>query len=511
MLGAKLGLGKSESPAVVAAGYDDEDGPAVVHVVGRTTSRENADLQGEYRRIGVHHGRPAYRKPGTRTVIRYWSVADRWLIDREGLQESDICNAYAEQGGARHPGCEELVWRVWETSHRCHVRDPELLVTAAPPVIQVIGRAHGKENWALNGEYKLIGLHQGQVAYQKVGSTHAIRYWTIGDRWLIDLEGLRDVDVCNAYADARGTSHPGHQSLTWHVWDSMRGRHVLDTCLQVVCSPRCIELVGREAPKENASMNGTYHIVGLHAGRVAYQKADGSNHCIRYWPREDRWLIDLDGLRDADICNGYAEAHGGFEHPGDSALVWHIWETSRGRHLADPAVRTIVAPHAVRVAGRDPYKENSAVNGDYEIVNMIEGRPAYMKADTGAVMRYWPAEDRWLIDLEAGFFGGDVANSYSDAKGADHPGNNELMWSVWETARGRHVPDDDIIAEALWLPVLDWTKVSAKQAIDVRKCRTAGCSCQGFRADPDRPGMCECGHGEMYHRSDDSRGGQGGG
>lgn len=23
---------------------------------------------------------------------------------------------------------------------------------------------------------------------------------------------------------------------------------------------------------------------------------DGSGHAIRYWPREERWLIDLDGL-----------------------------------------------------------------------------------------------------------------------------------------------------------------------------------------------------------------------
>ena len=28
-------------------------------------------------------------------------------------------------------------------------------------------------------------------------------------RWLIDLEGLRDVDICNAYADAQSTSYPG--------------------------------------------------------------------------------------------------------------------------------------------------------------------------------------------------------------------------------------------------------------------------------------------------------------
>lgn len=26
------------------------------------------------------------------------------------------------------------------------------------------------------------------------------------------------------------------------------------------------------------------------------------------------------------------------------------------------------------------------------------------------------------------------------------------LWYVWETSRGRHVPDEDVIAEAVWLP-----------------------------------------------------------
>eukprot|EP00928_Gymnodinium_smaydae_P009353 TRINITY_DN13490_c0_g1_i1.p1 TRINITY_DN13490_c0_g1~~TRINITY_DN13490_c0_g1_i1.p1 ORF type:complete len:515 (+),score=58.34 TRINITY_DN13490_c0_g1_i1:120-1664(+) len=510
---ARSALGRSPAQAVVSAskavgggiGSIEDETPAVVVVVGRTTTRENADLQGEYRRIGLHHGRPAYRKPGTRTVIRYWSIADRWLIDREGLQESDICNAYAEQGGALHPGCEELVWRVWETAHRSHVRDPELLVTAAPSVVQVIGRGSGKENWALNGEFQLVGLHQGHVAYEKPGATHAIRYWTAGDRWLIDLEGLRHVDVCNAFADACGAPHPGVGNFSWHVWDSAKGRHVADSCLQTTCAPRVIEILGREHPKENAAMNGPYHLLGMHAGRVAYQKADGSGHCIRYWPREDRWLIDLEGLRDAEVCNAYAEARGGYDHPGDPALVWHVWETSRGRHLADSAVRSVVAPHSVRISGRDATKENAAVNGEYEIVNITDGRPGYLNRETGGVLRYWPKEDRWLCDLEAGFHGGDVANMYTEAKGADQPGVVDLIWFVWETSRGKHVCDEDIVAEAFWLPVPDWSRIVQDPVSDAsggrRICRTAGCSCKGFILD-ERTGMCECGHGEMFHRAD---------
>lgn len=461
--GSYGGLGGGVDAGAYGSDESVDDAPAIVTVSGRNKDRENQDLQGEYHRIGIHHGRPAYRKPGTRTVVRYWSVADRWLIDREGLQESDVCNAYAEQGGKRHPAFDDLVWRIWETSHRAHVRDPELLVTAAPSVVQVIGRSAGKENWALNGEYKLVGLHQGRVAYQKVGKTkHAIRYWALGDRWLIDLEGLRSgVDTCNAYADARGTTHPGNVTLTWHVWDSNSGRHKLDSCLQAMVAPAVVELVGREAPKENVSMNGSYHIFGMHAGRPAYLKTDGSGHALRYWPREDRWLIDLDGLRDVDVCNAYAEASGGYEHPGELKIVWHVWETSRGRHLTDPSVRTFVAPHFVRVMGRDPYKENSSINGDYELCTIVEGKAAYKKKDSADnhVIRYWPAEDRWIVDLEAGFHGGDIANAYADAKGAENPGNSELLWYVWETGRGRHVADEDVLAEAIWLPTPDWASV----------------------------------------------------
>jgi len=440
---------------------DDADGvPAVVNVVGRHKNRENYDLQGEYHRIKVlFHGRPAYRKPGTQTVIRYWSVADRWLIDREGLQESDVCNAYAEEGGARHPGSVDLVWRVWETQHQQHVRDPEFLVTTAPSKVQVVGRMCGRENWALNGEYKLVGLLHGRVAYQKEGKLgHAIRYWALGDRWLIDVEGLRDVDVCNAYADARGSFHPGVASLVWNIWDSARGKHIHDPCLHSLVAPAVVELVGRDSPKENTNMNGSYHIVGMHEGRPAYMKMDGHSHAIRYWPREDRWLIDLDGLRDTDICNAYAEANAS-THPGELKLVWHVWETSRGRHLTDPAVRTLVAPHWVRVSGREPSKENAAINGDYELASIVEGKVAYKKEDYNHVIRYWPAEDRWIIDLEAGFHGGDIANAYAEARGADDPGNTDFLWYIWETSEGCHVDDEDILAEPIWLGAPDLGKM----------------------------------------------------
>uniref|UniRef100_A0A7S1AHZ9 Uncharacterized protein n=1 Tax=Noctiluca scintillans TaxID=2966 RepID=A0A7S1AHZ9_NOCSC len=420
--------------------------PSVIHVAGRPSSRENSNLMGEYCRIVDYHGRPAYRKLGTTTVIRYWSPADRWLIDCEGLKESDVCNAYAEQRGMPHPADEEVVWFVWESQHRSHMRDPDFLVTSMPSEVQLVGRAQNAENSAMNGEYKLVGLHQGRPAYRKAGSRHALRYKTTGDRWLIDLEGFRDSDVCNGYADAQNSKHPGN-GLQWNIWDSSRGRHVLDLSVQVIVAPTVVELLGRDSTKENASMNGSYVLAGMHAGRPAFTKADGSRHAIRYSSNMDRWLVDLEGIRDVDVCNGFAEAPAGLPPFPCKELEWQIWETSRGKHLVDQLVRTLVVPRTIVVSGREKHKENASLNGTYTLDRLVEGHPAYLKLGTPQVIRYWPSEDRWIIDLEQGFYGGDVANAYADARGANHPGFNVLRWHIWETACGKHAVDEDVIAE----------------------------------------------------------------
>ena len=111
-----------------------------LRIFGRSTGRENSDIVGEcarwvfrdmewflmvldsqslferYIQIGAVHGRPVYRQQGSTTVIRYWSRTwweqtrdllgelnelwehcsqlrppqKRWVIDREGLRESDV-------------------------------------------------------------------------------------------------------------------------------------------------------------------------------------------------------------------------------------------------------------------------------------------------------------------------------------------------------------------------------------------------------------------------------------
>jgi len=270
--------------------------------------------------------------------------------------------------------------------------------------------------------------------------------------------------VCNAFAEGHGASHPAAPGLLWHVWDSARCAHMPDASVSVIVAPAVVEVQGRDGPKENVGMNGTYHLFGMHAGRPAYMKADGSGHSIRYWPREDRWLIDFDGLRNADVCNAYAESQGAVSHPVELGLSWNVWESAVGRHLPDPSVRAFVAPHWVRVSGRDRGKENTAINGDYTLVALVEGKAAYKKEGSAHVIRYWRAEDRWIIDLEHGFSGGDVANAYADAKGADNPGNADLIWHVWDTGQMRHVVDDDVIAEGLWHASVDWARILERSA-----------------------------------------------
>lgn len=450
--------------------------PRVVTLVGRRRDRENQDLCGEYHRISVPalvHGRPAYRMPGARTVIRYWPAADRWLVDRDGLREGDSCSAFSEQAGAQHPAREDLLWRVWETPQQAFETDPDLAATAAPPAVQVVSRQPGSaqlgSDGALCGQYRLRAVRGGRAAYVMRGSGCtpggcSIRFDPKSDRWLLDDHPeFRGADECVAYAEAWGSPSPGTPGLVWYSRDAATGRFAACGLVSMVAPP-AVELVGRSMAKENVIMNGTYHLFGLHEGRPGYMKADGSGHAIRYWPKEERWLVDFDGFQDRDVCNAYAEALAGCDHPAAPGTVWHVWESALGRHVADQSVCVASAPHWVRVSGRGAAKENSAINGEYALAAVVEGKAAYRKKGADHVLRYWPSEDRWIIDLESGLLGGDIANAYADAKGADVPGSAVLLWHVWETAQGRHVADPDVYADGVRYGAADWSAILAAAA-----------------------------------------------
>lgn len=89
--------------------------PSSFHIVGRAAGRENADLCGEYVYAGSHAGRPAYLKRGAATAVRYAPRCGRWVIDRHGLRDSDVCVAFADDDGSQHPARVELLWHIWDS------------------------------------------------------------------------------------------------------------------------------------------------------------------------------------------------------------------------------------------------------------------------------------------------------------------------------------------------------------------------------------------------------------
>merc|ERR1719409_2550081 len=115
----------------------------MVEVYGRHPLKENAEVNGSYRLLGMHEGRPAYIKVGSNVVIRYLQEEDRWLLNTEGLLAGSTANAFANANGTEHPGVTELQWHVWEEMEACHVLDTDIacevvearqVAMARPPV-----------------------------------------------------------------------------------------------------------------------------------------------------------------------------------------------------------------------------------------------------------------------------------------------------------------------------------------------------------------------------------------
>eukprot|EP00746_Dinoflagellata_sp_MGD_P087290 gnl/MRDRNA2_/MRDRNA2_34637_c0_seq1.p1 gnl/MRDRNA2_/MRDRNA2_34637_c0~~gnl/MRDRNA2_/MRDRNA2_34637_c0_seq1.p1 ORF type:complete len:959 (+),score=117.30 gnl/MRDRNA2_/MRDRNA2_34637_c0_seq1:112-2988(+) len=423
--------------------------PEVLRVVGRDNSRENASLNGEYRITQMHEGKPIYQKLGTTVVIRYWPREQRWLIDKDGNRQSDVCNAFAEQRRARHPAVDDLIWHVWESAHSRHMVDPSFFVTTNPETIQCRGRRAGKENDRINGEYTLVGLHQGKVAYQKLGTQHVIRYWPQDDRWLIDFEGLRDCGVCNAFCDADGTSHPGHGTLHWNIWETTRGKHIPDPDVRTFTAPGSCEMIGQEIISDNVTINGTYELMGLHDGKPWYQQGV-NGHCIKFNFEKHQWQLDPEDF--GGVCKAFAEV-ADTEHPGSKDLVWHVWAIACRRYITDAAMKSFTAPRFVEIKGRAKGKSNRSINGLYHVCGFHKGLPAYRKVGkvpSNHTIRYWPPADQWIIDAE-GIRDIGLANAWAHANCADHPGYPSLIWHVWEQSWGQHLADEDIVASR-WTP-----------------------------------------------------------
>lgn len=104
------------------------EAPLAVRVQGRAANPENGDIVGDYLLAGMSCGRPAYQKAGQCEAIRFCPRLYRWVIDREGLRDSDCCVAYTD-GCWPHPASGSAVWHVFHRASNCHEPDLELSVT----------------------------------------------------------------------------------------------------------------------------------------------------------------------------------------------------------------------------------------------------------------------------------------------------------------------------------------------------------------------------------------------
>ena len=148
---------------------------------------------------------------------------------------------------------------------------------------------------------------------------------------------LNSGDACSAFADARGSLHPGHVDLEWHVWETAQNRAVLDPCVRATSAPQRLQVSGRQHGEENGDISGDYFLVGLHKGWPAYQQKANAMTIRR---EKKRWVIDREGLRDSSTCVAYAQATPGFQHAADGGSQrWHVYDSRLASHTLDLAIQ----------------------------------------------------------------------------------------------------------------------------------------------------------------------------
>ncbi|CAK0847695.1 unnamed protein product [Prorocentrum cordatum] len=313
--------------------------PRSMHVVGRSAGQENHDICGEYVHVGQHHGFAVYQKLGSATAIRYLRSMHRWVIDRAGVRESDVCVAWANDSvGSIHPARADLIWHVWDVTSQVHVMDANVVTFSAPAKITLVGRAANRENASANGEYTLAGVCHSRPLYQHRNGTAVLRFHSDEGRWL--LSSVYDSgNVCCAFAEGDSMPHPGFPELQWHFWEPQVGKFSPDPATRTLTAPRMLHVMGRSAESGNARICGTYYLAGAWEGRSLYVQP-GTQTVIRYSGKTDRWLIDCEGLAEPSLmsklyhwiltgdtsaaserCTAHSQACG-TQHPGFCDLQW---------------------------------------------------------------------------------------------------------------------------------------------------------------------------------------------
>eukprot|EP00440_Ansanella_granifera_P024980 gb/GFBE01027133.1/.p1 GENE.gb/GFBE01027133.1/~~gb/GFBE01027133.1/.p1 ORF type:complete len:517 (+),score=60.72 gb/GFBE01027133.1/:1-1551(+) len=431
------------------------DAPETLHLLGRPVGQENHDICGEYTRDGMIEGRAVYKQVGSNTAISFRQ--GRWVVDREGVRDSDVVVAYAfDTANGRHPAGAKLMWHVWSSKGNAFVQDSEVFVLEAPTVLTFVG--HSSQASQVNGEYRLSGLNEGRPFYRKSdGADAVIRYNALENRWLISA-AEHTGSMCSAFAEAQDTMHPGHVHLQWSAY--VDNRWGADPHAHCLAAPSAVHVLGRREQAPNSRICGIYHLAGVQEGKPLYVRP-GTKAVIRYFPKQERWLIDCDALSEPgvigrllqwlqrgeatqplDACAAFAQANGSL-HPGHLDLEWNIWEPQQNRHVPDPCVRATTAPQCLHVSGPPPAAENGDIAGDYVLVGLHMGYPAYQKSNSPMAIRR--QQRRWVIDRE-GLRDSETVVAWADAaSSAQHPGDGgSYQWHIFKSSQGAFVVDPAI-------------------------------------------------------------------
>lgn len=430
----------------------------MLRVVGRREQQENGDINGEYYLMGEHDQKAVYTMPSTGMSIRYYSRFGRWVIDRRGIQDSDICVAYADETQwMDHPACgQPLIWKVWESSQGMHVDDLQVLVIDAPNSLTFLGRPEH------TAHFEIAGAHHGRALYRN--QTRLIRYDGQECRWMLSQAHQLSGSECFAWADGGSSQHPGDPALLWNFWDNRQNAHIPDPNSKVMDVPLKLHMLGRSPESDNAALNGTYTLQGLAANRPVYVQNE-TNRLIRYCADSDRWLVECNHQASAGVmkqlanwifqggsslqdCEAFCEAHGS-AHPGLSELEWNVFDARAGRHVKDFEVRVFDVPLAITVCGRDARRDAAMeINGDYFLACTNAGLPAYQKNASDIFISYLPTHRRWT--LGKGLCNPGSVFAYADKPpGQDHPSGLGIVWHVFEGARGEFLADPAIAVLSL--------------------------------------------------------------
>lgn len=469
----------SSMPEAQALQFGQPSLPDAVQVMGRTPDKENGDICGDFRiQARDRLGHAVYQQKGCQTVIRYFAPLRRWLIDREGERDGEVCVAWAEDtASVGHPGHLDLIWHVWSANSQAHVRDDGVLALEGPAIVSVVGRVHSRAHATANGEYHVICSEFGRPVYQHHRGDLVIRFHQGEGRWMISERDQRG-NVCSAFAEATFDKHPGNACLTWNFWEQQHNSFVPDPATRTLVAPSSLMVLGRGVAAGNSRINGKYHLAGVHEQRPLYIKPE-TQSIIRYQADKDRWLLDCDGLsqpssvgsmfgrvasfvgqlvfssdpaKASDSCTAFAEAQG-MPHPGHLALEWNVWDSRLGLHEPDPCVRTTVAPPTVRLQGLAPALENGDINGEYNLIGLHQCRPAYSKPGrepgTQLAIVFNMDYGRWIVD-RSGLKDLSAPAAWANAPpSSSDPSSTLGHWHIFGNARSLHLPDPKVTVTAL--------------------------------------------------------------